>query len=153
MDRHKKKRESTSAIEIKTMNRLDEVLRLSARKLAIVAEALGIHNLDPESGKIFITGTGVIGYRVALKLLRAGYPHVRVGTHNLENAESLNKMGAELADFAWDHEETYDKALKDIASVFITIPYTNKWYTHFHPFLEGKHVVLLTMHHNFWPIN
>lgn len=119
------------------MNKLDEVLRLSARKLAIVGEALGIHNLDPESGKIFITGTGVIGYRVALKLLRAGYPHVRIGTHNLENAEGLNKMGAELADFAWDREETYDKALTDIKSVFITIPYTNKWYTHFQPFLEG----------------
>ena len=52
----------------------------TARKLGIalcqIGEALGIPNLDPESGLIFVTGGGtdVVGHRVVTRLLRAGYP-------------------------------------------------------------------------------
>lgn len=39
---------------------------------------MDIHNLDREAGKIFITGgSGVIGNRIATKLINTGYAHVQ----------------------------------------------------------------------------
>jgi hypothetical protein len=88
---------------------MDTIIHKTSRTLIQVGEALGIHNLDPEAGKIFVTsGTGVIGHRVATKLLNAGYPNVRLGTSNPDHLEQENKMGAEIATFSWDKEETYE---------------------------------------------
>ena len=47
------------------MDKVTEVAAKVGRGLAGVGEALGLKNLDPTSGTIFITGgTGVLGYRV-----------------------------------------------------------------------------------------
>lgn len=133
---------------------MERVLRSSVVKLAQVGEALGIRNLDPESGLIFVTGgTGVIGSRVATKLLRAGYPNVRLGVQHLEDGEWFNKHGAEIADFSWDREETYENALKGVKSVLCTVPYTKDWKQHFPAFLTAceaagvRHFVKVSFYH------
>lgn len=136
---------------------MDTILETAHRasiKLRQVGEALGFSNLDPESGKIFVTGgSGVIGHRVALRLLRAGYPDVRIGALRPDALEDLNKMGAEIADFAWDKEETYDKALKGVKSVLCTVAYQKDWQTHFPVFLKAcmkagvRHFVKLSFYH------
>lgn len=42
-------------------------------------DPLGL-SVDDDAGQIFVTsGTGVVGFRVAMGLLDAGYKHVRVG--------------------------------------------------------------------------
>jgi uncharacterized protein YbjT (DUF2867 family) len=133
---------------------MDTLIRTSARTLIQVGEALGIRNLDPDSGKIFVTGgTGVISRRVAERLLHAGYPSVRVGTKNPASLADLNHLGAEIADFCWDNEDTYDKALNGVSTVFCTIPYTHIWYKKFPLFLAAcvragvKHIVKLSIYH------
>jgi len=133
---------------------MEDVIRQGSIKLRQVGEALGIRNLDPESGTIFVTGgTGVIGHRVALKLLRAGYPQVRLGTHKLDEMEEMNKMGAEIADFSWDREETYDKALRGVKSVLCTVPYVKDWHKKFPIFLDAckkagvRHFVKFSFYH------
>jgi uncharacterized protein YbjT (DUF2867 family) len=133
---------------------LSSVLQKSARTLAQVGEALGLRNLDPESGKIFVTdGSGVVGHRVALRLLRAGYPTVRLGSTNPDSLAAMNQLGAEIADFDWSDETTYSKALHGVKSVLITIPYTDGWHTHFAAFInackeaEVKHIVKISFYH------
>lgn len=133
---------------------MEKIIHTTARTLYQVGEALGLRNLDPDSGKIFITdGSGVIGHRVALKLLRAGYPSVRLGTMNPDSLSSLNQLGAELADFNWCDATTFKNALKDVKSVLITIPYTEDWHLHFNAFLEAckyadvKHIIKISFYH------
>jgi uncharacterized protein YbjT (DUF2867 family) len=132
---------------------MEKLIQKTTRTLVQVGEALGIHNLDPEAGKIFITGgTGVIGHRVASRLLNAGYPQIRLGG-NPEHLDEENKLGAEIADFHWEQEETYKTALEGVTSVLVTIPYTRNWHQHFEAFLKActeagvKHVVKLSFYH------
>lgn len=55
-------------------------LKSTGKAIADVVPGLGKFTFDNEMGKIFITsGTGVIGFRVALGLLEAGHKNVRVG--------------------------------------------------------------------------
>jgi NAD(P)H dehydrogenase (quinone) len=119
-----------------------------------VGEALGIPNLDPESGLIFVTGgNGVVGHRVATKLLRAGYPQVRLGAHSPTEFADKNKDGAEIADFDWSRTDTYDKALVGVKSVLCTAPYMKGWKKKFPFFLEAcrnagvKHFIKLSFYH------
>jgi NAD(P)H dehydrogenase (quinone) len=136
------------------METIIDVATQATIKLRQVGEALGLRNLDPESGKIFLTGgSGVIGHRVALRLLRAGYADVRIGALRPESLEELNKMGAEIADFAWDKEETYEKALKGVKSVLCTTAYQKDWQAHFPVFLAAckkagvRHFVKISFYH------
>lgn len=136
------------------METIIDVATQASIKLRQVGEALGLRNLDPESGKIFLTGgSGVIGHRVALQLLRAGYPEVRIGSLRPDSLEELNKMGAEIADFAWEKEETYEKALKGVKSVLCTVAYQKDWQAHFPVFLEAckkagvRHFVKISFYH------
>jgi uncharacterized protein YbjT (DUF2867 family) len=133
---------------------MEDLVHRTSVRLLQVGEALGLRNMDPESGRIFVTGgTGVIGHRVALRLLRAGYPEVRLGSHNPEILEDMNKLGAEIADFSWDKEETYEKALAGVKSVLCTAAYVKDWQTHFPAFLEAckkagvRHFVKLSFYH------
>lgn len=133
---------------------LSSVIHSSAQTLAHVGEALGLRNLDPESGKIFITdGLGVVGHRVALKLLNAGYPTVRLGATNPVSMSFASELGAEICDFNWSDESTYLKALDGVKSVLITIPYTADWDRHFSTFIVAckhagvKHIVKLSFYH------
>ncbi|GKY92502.1 hypothetical protein MPSEU_000220600 [Mayamaea pseudoterrestris] len=135
------------------MDKITDTVTKSLTGLAHVGEMLGIHNLDPESGRIFVTGgTGIIGHRVALKLLNAGYPQVRLGTSKLELLEDMGLKGAEIAVFSWDREDTYANALKDVKSVLCTVAYTKDWQKHFPVFLDAcetagvKHFVKLSFY-------
>jgi len=136
------------------MEIIKPIVKKTKRTLIEIGEALGIHNLDPEPGLILITGgSGVIGHRVASRLLNAGYHDVRVGAHNVESVKDLQELGAEVADFAWDREDTYRKALVGVKSVLCTIPYTKNWYMHFPEFLEAcnmagvKHFIKISFYH------
>ena len=134
---------------------METVIQKSTRTLAQVGEALGIRNLDRESGKIFIVdGSGVIGYRVAKKLCKAGYPCVRLGGCSSVSLPWSDLDGVEIiSDFNWNDTSTYEKALKGIKSVLVTIPYTEKWYETFFAFIEAchhahvKHIVKLSFYH------
>lgn len=119
-----------------------------------IGDALGLSNIYPSSGLIFITGgTGVIGHRVAKRLLDSGYSHVRLGTKSPQKLDEMNKPGAEFVNFAWDEEETYKEALKGVQSVLCTIPYIDGWEYHFRAFFNAckeagvKHFVKLSFYH------
>ena len=133
---------------------MDDFLRLSSRTLVSIGEKLGIRNLDSDPGLIFITGgSGVVGHRVALRLLNAGFPSVRLGTHDKDTVTEMKDLGAEFAAFAWDQEDTYEKSLKGVKSVFCTVPYTEGWEKHFPAFLDAckkagvKHFVKMSFYH------
>ncbi|KAL7552978.1 hypothetical protein ACHAWF_017197 [Thalassiosira exigua] len=92
------------------------------------------------TGKLFITGgKGIIGYRVALRLLNSGYPSVRVGFRQPDDecAQELSKKGAEVADFCWTRESTYASALQGVKIVFCVTPYIEGWAKYFPAFLEA----------------
>jgi len=109
-----------------------------AIKLAEVGAALGLPNLDPTSGTIFLTSAdGAVGHRVASRLLNAGYPNLRIGVTDREKFEDFNKLGAELADFDWMDETTYAKALVGVKSVFCATPNVRLWHAQFPLFLKA----------------
>ena len=92
------------------------------------------------TGKLFITGgKGIIGYRVALRLLNAGSPSVRIGVRHPEDesAQELSKKGAEIADFEWCDEATYASALEGVKIVFCVTPYIENWAEKFPAFLAA----------------
>jgi len=133
---------------------MEEIIEKTKRTLIEVGEALGIRNLDPDPGVIFVTGgSGVVGHRVASSLLTAGYSSVRVGSQHAENVKDLKKLGAQVVDFCWEREETYAPALTGVKSVLCSIPYTAKWQTHFAAFLEAcsmagvKHFIKISFYH------
>jgi NAD(P)H dehydrogenase (quinone) len=67
--------------------------------------------------------------------------------------QDLNKLGAQVADFGWDREETYEHALKDVKSVLCTVAYQKDWQQHFPVFLRAcvkagvKHFVKISFYH------
>lgn len=91
---------------------------------------------DEDMDTAFVTsGTNVVGYRVAMGLLDAGYEHVRVGVWKgprepgvsqdvgqLVSLE-LERKGATVIKFDWTDEEAYTMALAGVKSVFCTIPH------------------------------
>lgn len=140
------------------METMDKVIRLSGQTLVQIGEALGFQNLDPDAGKIFVTGgTGVIGHRVAQRILESGYKDVRLGAHETAALEDLRKLGAEACEFDWDNEDTYAPALQNVKSVLCTIPYKEGWSTHFPAFIKAckesgvKHIVKLSFYHADYP--
>jgi len=93
-------------------------------------------NTSDAAGTIFITGaSGVIGHRVAQRLLDAGYHNVRLGAIDPVKLEDMNEKGAAIADFAWEREETYDQALAGAKTVLCVTPYIENWHIHFPAFL------------------
>ena len=126
-------------------------------KLADVGTKI-LHYLDFEfdrsAGTIFVTGGhGSMSYRVASRLLNAGFPSVRVGALHADEMSDLNKLGAEVADFSWSNDETYAKALNGAKSVFCTTPHHEGWDKEFELFLEAcqqaevKHIVKMSFYH------
>ena len=54
-------------------------LKSTGKNLADIIPGLGKFTFDDNLGKIFVTsGTGVVGYRVAMSLLEQGQKDVRV---------------------------------------------------------------------------
>ena len=94
------------------------------------------------------SGTGVIGYRVAVSLLEAGHKDVRVGiwkgdrddgnpaSFGEQCAKVLESKGAEIVDFDWKHVEDYTNVLNDVKTVFCNMPHIEGWADYFFKFLE-----------------
>ena len=118
---------------------MESLLKTATTKLMQLGESLGIRNLDPEPGTIFITGgTGVIGYRVASLLLQAEYhDQLRLGSHHPDHLQQLVNKGAQVVDFSWDDETTYAPALRGVKSVLCTVGYFQDWQQHFPNFLKA----------------
>ena len=130
---------------------MNKAVRVCAQTLENIGESLDIHNLSRAPGKIFVTGgSGVIGHRVATKLLETGYAEVRLGTGITGSLDALDLVGAEVVDFSWNREETYANALKNVKTVLITIPHEKNWHKHFKAFIQAckkarvKHFVKLS---------
>jgi hypothetical protein len=95
-------------------------MKSTGKVLSDIIPGLGKFTFDDTPGKIFVTsGTGVIGYRVAMSLLEAGYTNVRVGVWKGDRQAGdedlagnctyqLREKGAEVIDFNWaDPESKY----------------------------------------------
>jgi uncharacterized protein YbjT (DUF2867 family) len=121
----------------------------AGKKLADVIPGLSAFTFDPSLGTVFITsGTGLIGYRVALSLLEAGHTSVRVGVWYgdrqigddkslAENvAEVLTEKGAEVVAYDWSDEASFKTALHGVKTVFCTIPHMENWNVVFPSFLH-----------------
>jgi uncharacterized protein YbjT (DUF2867 family) len=110
---------------------------------------------DRNAGPILVTDvTGVVGYRVALKLLAAKVPFVRVGATDPSLVEDEWKArGAEVVAFDFDKPETYAKALKGIKSIYLAVPHHEGWQDNLEAFLAAKkkagikHIVKLSISH------
>lgn len=78
-----------------------------------------------EQDAIFIAGNGVVGHRVADRLLKAGYGPIRVGvpdpTSGTSTIDDLKKHGAEMVKFVFEDESTYEAALDGAKIVFFNI--------------------------------
>lgn len=128
-------------------------LKKSGKALADVIPGLGRLTFDSDVGTIFITsGSGVIGYRVAMSLLETGYKKVRVGVWQGDRvvgagaddsnfgekcAQRLISKGADVIDFDWKDESTYATALAGVKTVFCTIPHMDEWASVFPTFLSA----------------
>ncbi len=125
--------------------------KLWMNALQSIGEALDMHNLDREPGRIFITeASSEMGQTIASRLIQTGYAQVRIGTALTPTTFSETLRGVEMVDFACDREETYADALKGVKSVIITIPYKRLWVKHFSAFIKAckmanvKHYVKLS---------
>mmetsp|Transcript_17214 Transcript_17214/g.32148 ORF Transcript_17214/g.32148 Transcript_17214/m.32148 type:complete len:356 (+) Transcript_17214:164-1231(+) len=135
-------------------------LKNTGKAFADIIPGLGHFTYDNDCGKIFVTsGTGVIGYRVAVSLLEAGHRNVRVGIWKGDRpgldtgahgdsfghkcAELLIARGAEVVNFDWKNPDEYDKALQDVKTVFCSLPHIDGWSDVFPAFLTAckKHKV------------
>lgn len=93
------------------------------------------------------SGTGVIGYRVAMSLLEAGHKDVRVGVWKGDRsldidknfgdqcADQLAAKGAEIIEFDWNDKSQYAAALKGVKTVFCSLPHIKGWADAFPAFL------------------
>ena len=119
---------------------MENIIQTTGKVSEVIGEKLGLHHTEIVTGKLFITGgQGVIGYRVALRLLNSGYPSVRVGFRHPDDgcAQDLSKKGAEIADFCWNDESTYETALEGVKIVFCVTPYIENWAKAFPAFLRA----------------
>jgi uncharacterized protein YbjT (DUF2867 family) len=116
-------------------------------------KALPVFNTS--TGRILVTdSSGVVGYRIASKLLAAGYPTVRVGVRDSEvpSVAGLVSQGAEIKEFCWEKEYCYAQALEDVQSVYISAPVvsTDERFTAFIAACKNsnvKHIVKLSFYH------
>lgn len=99
---------------------------------------------------------GVIGHRVAHKLLEAEYPNVRIGVPDVTLAEHFKgRKGAQIVVFDFDRPETYKAALHHVDNVYFAIPDHEDWQEKFESFLEAmkeekvSHIVKLSICHSF----
>jgi len=115
------------------------LLRATGKAIADIIPGMGRLGFDGSLGKIFVTsGTGVVGYRVALSLLKAGHQDVRVGVwmgerdagegaNNEEFVDNivaiLEEKGAEVVEFDWTDPMCYDRVLKGVKTVFCSLPH------------------------------
>jgi uncharacterized protein YbjT (DUF2867 family) len=110
-----------------------------------LCDSLGLkqHNHNElVTGRIFITGAkGVLGFRVAQRLLSCGHPLTRIGYRHADDlgdfANQLSTKGAEVVHFDWKDEATYSSALDGVKIVFCVTPYIENWAKTFPVFLRA----------------
>ena len=138
---------------------MEPIIQASEKVSDVIGECLGREHQEVVTGKIFVTGgRGVLGYRVALRLLEAGSPSLRVGFRRPDDdcAQVLSKKGAEVVHFDWNNEEsTFSEALKGVKIVFCeATPNIEKWSTVFPTFLRAceeadvKYFVKVSFYHS-----
>jgi len=122
----------------------------------IVKEA--VHSLpgfDSTPGTILVLDpNGVVGYRVATRLLDSGAT-VRLGCADAEVSEvsKLVEKGAQVKEFVWEKDYTYANALKDVHSVYVAFPADGEMADLYPKFIAAckkahiKHVVQLSFFH------
>lgn len=100
------------------------------------------HDDNVVSGRIFVTGAqGVLGHRVAQRLLNAGHPSTRIGYRQPDDlgdfADQLSSQGAEVVHFDWKDKTTFSSALDGVKIVFCELPYFVNWAQAFPAFLRA----------------
>lgn len=143
----------------------------TTKAIADLIPGLGRLTFDGELGKIFVTsGTGVIGYRVAMSLLNAGHTNVRVGVWMGERevgpgsngnhafvdniVKILEEKGAEIVNFDWTDPMCYSEVLKGVKTVFCSLPYMEAHQEAFTGFLHAckdkkiEHFIKISFLHN-----
>jgi NAD(P)H dehydrogenase (quinone) len=129
------------------------LIKKTGKALADLIPGLGRLTFDTDIGTVFITsGTGVIGYRVAMSLLEAGHKSVRVGIWMgdrelgpgaedkafAENITSLlESKGATVINFDWSDKSCYKEALSGVKTVFCTLPHMDEWASVFPTWLNA----------------
>jgi uncharacterized protein YbjT (DUF2867 family) len=104
----------------------------------IVGEIKKILHLDGMPGRVLVLdGLDAVGHRVVERLIDAEYTdQLRVGLRTLH--DTAPSGGAELVPFVWEDETTYDAALKDVKTVFVTLPTKPRdWDKHFPKFVKA----------------
>lgn len=123
-------------------------------------ESLGnkIPWFDSGADTVLVTDAlGVIGHRVACKLLEAGFPKVRVGVKDVALAQHFEEKGAEVVRFDFDKPETYKAAMRKVTYIYLAIPDHENWESNFDRFLKVmateniKHIVKMSIYHSFAP--
>jgi len=139
------------------------------KAIADVIPGVGKFTFDAHLGTTFITsGTGVTGYRVAMGLLERGQK-VRVGIWKGERelgpgskdknfadniADLLESKGAEVVDFDWTDAACYAPVLKDVKTVFCTLPHMEAHADAFTEFVKSckerkvEHFIKVSFLHN-----
>lgn len=124
------------------------LMKKTGKALADVIPGLGKFTYDSSVGTVFITsGSGVVGYRVAVSLLEAGHKDVRVGiwtgdrqgmdkSFGQQCADALAAKGAEVVDFDWNNDGDFESALDGVKTVFCTIPHVQGWSDVFPSFIR-----------------
>jgi uncharacterized protein YbjT (DUF2867 family) len=139
----------------------------TGKAMADIVPGLGRFTFDPDLGTIFVTsGTGVIGYRVAMSLLEAGHKSVKVGIWKGEReigpggefaneiAKVLKAAGAEIVDFDFTDPTCYPDVLSGVKTVFCSLPHVEDWNDIFNDFLmkcremKIEHFVKISFIHN-----
>lgn len=134
-----------------------------AKKMVNLLDFLGPHGntlpskFDDNHGSILVTDAqGVVGYRVANKLLATGYPSVKVGLRDTSLAAEFKKNGAHIVQFDFDKPETFLHALEGVHKVYFSAPHHENWEEKFDAFLKAaktrkvEHIVKLSICHSFY---
>eukprot|EP00986_Skeletonema_menzelii_P005350 scaffold1924_cov140-Skeletonema_menzelii.AAC.14 len=112
-----------------------------------------------QTGRILVVdGHDAIGYRVVDQLAYMDYPLIRVGVKNTDDFYVKrwedNGYIIERVNFDFVDESTYDIALEDVKTVFVTTPMKPaNWDAHFVNFLDACHrakvkkIVKLSFYH------
>ena len=145
-------------------------LKITGKAVADIIPGIGRLGFDGSLGKIFVTsGTGVIGYRVAMSLLAAGHRDVRVGVWKGERdagegakndafvdniVDVLEEKGAEVVDFDWTDPMCYDAVLKGVKTVVCSLPHMESHQDAFTGFVVSckehkiEHFIKISFLHN-----
>ena len=107
---------------------------------------------------LVLGGSGVIGYRVAARLLASDDPpKVRVAVRGVDEVPGLVNEGVEAVRFAWEDVDTYASALTGAQTVFCITSSQENWIDFFPPFLRAckragvLHFVKLSFYHSLAP--